>query len=797
MIKSYFKIGWRNILKSKGYSFINIGGLALGMAAAMLIILYVKDEWAYDTFHQKAPVIYRVVTDWKRPDGSVQHRDGITGYYQGPKFKESIPEISTAVRWMGTGETLKINNEVSDITVYRADDNFFSLFTFPFLSGNPAEALKDPNSIVITEEKALLYFNTTDVLGKTLDLKADTTFVPYKITGVVKTLPTNSSVKFDFISRLTISKEDYANQENWFNFFLNTFVELHPAANPGVVEAKMAQVYESDAAAAIKEMQEKYNVTEKAVYSLQPLSDIHLSKTYTASSGLFDGSNPTYSYILAGIAFFILLIACINFVNLSIANSLRRSKEIGVRKVVGGSKLNLAIQFLSESFVICFLSFIAAILLVQVSLPLFNSLAQKSISIRSLLDGRLALAYVGLFVITGLVAGFYPSIVLSGLNPVKTLYGRFRFSGKQYMLRTLVVVQFALASFLIMVTLTIYSQFNFLTTKDLGYDDKNLVVVDKSNMTHDQFKSFQEKLVGRTGVTGVAPKNRGEWNTVAKVSGEKMIKFQYNIVDEAYLPLLKIPVVTGRNFSSEFTADGASSVLVNEAFVKEAGWQDPIGQKVNFWYRNTEYTVVGVVKNHHYNSLNYEIQPQLFTKKPDENFGCAIIKLSGNDIPSSLAHIEKTYKSMFPDFPYTYEVIEQRNIRQYEQEARWNKIVMSASVLTIFISCIGLLGLAALSAERRVKEIGVRKVMGASVYSVTRLLSSSFIKLVGISFVMAVPAAAIVSNQWLSTYAYRVEFSVWTVLFTILITSGIALITVCSQGIRAALANPVNSLRSE
>ncbi|MBS1508659.1 MAG: ABC transporter permease [Bacteroidetes bacterium] len=797
MLKSYFKIGWRNILKTKGYSLINIGGLALGMAAVMLIILYVKDELAYDSFHQKAPEIYRVVTDWKRPDGSVQHQDGITGYYQGPKFKESIPEIVTAVRWMGNNRTLRINNEVSDISVYNADENFFTLFTFPFVAGNPAEALKDPNSLVITEAKALLYFNSTDVLGKTLDLKADSTFVPYKITGVVKTLPANSSIKFDFVSRLTISPQDYANSENWFNFFLTTFVELHPAASRSTVEAKMAKVYESDAAAAIKEMEEKYNVTEKAVFSLQPLKDIHLSKTYTASSGLFDASDPMYGYMLSGIAFFILLIACINFVNLSIANSLRRSKEIGVRKVVGGNKFTLAIQFLSESFVICFFAFVAAVFLVQLSLPLFNTLAQKSISILSLFDGRMLLAYAGLFVATGLFAGFYPSLVLSGFNPVKTLYGRFRFSGKQYTLRALVVLQFALASFLIMATLTIYSQFNFLTTKDLGYDDKNLVVVNKSNLTRDQFSIFQQMLAGHSGIIGIAPKNGGEWNTVAKVSGEKMIKFQYNIVDESYLPLLKIPVVRGRNFSSDFTADGPSSVLVNEAFVKQAGWDDPIGQKVNFWYRNAEYTVVGVVKNHNYNALNYEIQPQLFTKKPDENFGCALIKLSGQDTQASLALIEKTFKSAFPDYAYTYEFVSENNRRHYEQEARWNKIVMSAAAITIFISCIGLLGLAALAAERRNKEIGVRKVLGASAFSITKGLSVGFLQMVILSFVIAVPAAAMVSSQWLKGYAYRVEFSVWTVVITVMVTTSIALITVCSQGIRAALANPVKSLRSE
>ncbi|HCW05839.1 MAG TPA: antibiotic ABC transporter permease, partial [Cytophagales bacterium] len=457
----------------------------------------------------------------------------------------------------------------------------------------------------------------------------------------------------------------------------------------------------------------------------------------------------------------------------------------------------LAIQFLSESFVTCFIAFVLAVIFVPICLPVFNSLALKSLSVKNLLSSDLVLGYIALFVTTGLLAGLYPAFILSGFNPVKTLYGRFRFSGKNTLQRVLVIVQFSLAAFLIMATITIFSQFDFLTNYNLGYDDKDLVMVSKQPYTPNQLKVFKDALLSNSNITGVAPKNNGEWRTVAKVNAEQIIKFQYNIIDENYLPLLKIPMVTGRGFSAGFTTEGTNSVLVNEAFVKEAGWKDPIGQSVNFWFRNEKYQVVGVVKDHHFSSLTDPITPQLFVYKPNENFGKVFIKINGNNKQAALAHIEKTFKSQFPDFTYSYHFKETENQEQYELEARWNKIVFVASVLTVLISCIGLLGLATLSSERRAKEIGVRKVLGASVASITKLLSVNFLVLVFVSFVFAVPAAYFASGQWLSTYAYHIDFSWWIVALTLLITVCISLVTVCTQAIRTAVANPVKSLRTE
>lgn len=799
MYKSYFKIGWRNILKSKAHSIINVGGLSLGMAATMLILLYLKDEYRYDLFHEKSSTTYRIVVDWVHPDGSVKDNSGNTGYFQATKFEEAIPEIASAIRWLETKRTIKIDNEVRDISsCFSTDSNFFTEFTFPLLHGDPKTALSRPRSIVVTEEKAIALFNTTNAAGRTIDIKVNDEFIPYEVTGVARTLPSHSSIKFDYVLPLDVDPAEYTNNENWFNFFLNTFVILHPSANPRVVESKMKQVYESDASSTIKKMLEKFNFVNKANYRLQPLSELHLSREYEADNGLRDASNPMYGYILLGIALFTLLIACINFVNLSIARSLNRAKEIGVRKVVGGNRSSLAVQFMSESYLMCFFAFFLSIILVQLQLPLFNQLAQKSIVFTELVDVRLIGAFIALFIVTGFIAGFYPSLVLSGFNPGKILHGRFRFSGNNTFQRSLVVTQFALAAFLMMATLTIYSQFDFMTNTDLGYDDKNLVRVDRHSITRTEFETFKNTLVQHPDVIGVTPKNGGEWGTIVKVNGEEKIEFNYNIIDETYLSLMKIKLVQGRNFSPDLPSDGDNSVLINEAFAKKAGWKDPIGQQVNFWYWNDKkYTVVGVVKNHHFRAVHREIAPQLFSLKPDENFGRVLIRLSGTNNPEALTHIEKTFKSQFPNYSYSYQFVDEANREMYQMEARWKQILLLGSVLTIFISCIGLYGLAALAVERRTKEIGIRKIMGATVSDITQLLSTSFVKLVVIAFAFALPAAYVVSGKWLSMYAYHVNFSQATVLITLFIMAFIAFVIVGMQAVRSALMNPVNSLRSE
>ncbi len=798
MLRNYFTITVRHLVRNKVYSGINILGLSFGLAAAMLILLYTKDEASYDRFHENGPQIYRIVTRGLNPDGSQLYTDGNTGWLQGHKFSEAIPEMTSFVRFKSDYRDVRTGTSVKAQEVFLADAAFFSMFSFPLLSGNPRTALVQPNSVVLSEEMAQKQFGTTQALGKTLLLKnGDGAFEPFTVTGVARRCPQNSSIRFDVLLPLVVDPAQMDNKDNWDNFILNTFVLLAPGAELPAVEAKMKRVYETEAREVIKMLAEKYGRKATTRYGLQPFGDIHLAEDFTTGNGLTPSSKPVYSYLLTAIAGFILLIASINFVNLTVARSLKRAKEIGIRKAIGGGRRQLLFQFLGESYLLSGLAFVVALLLVQLGLPLFNDLAGKSLALSYLLDLPLVLAYAGLYLLTGLLAGFYPALLLSRFDPVQTLYRRFSLSGKHYLQKSLVVLQYTLASFLIVATLTVSAQFDYLINKDLGYDDRHLIGVSKSNMSPGQSKLLREELLKNPSIREVAAKNGGGWGMSVKVNGNTELPIAYETVDEAYLPLLKIPVVQGRNLSSAFPADSAQSVLVNETFVKKAGWKQPIGQVVDLIYRNKKYVVVGVVKDHHYASLAREIGPQLFSMHPSIPYGLSLIKIKPGTETASLRFIEQTFKKFFPMDSYSYQFKDEENRLNYEAEGRWKQIVSFGALLTIFISSIGLFGLATLSAERRTKEIGIRKVMGSSITGLVRLLTWDFVKLVGASFVFAFPAAWFVLHNWLESYPYRTPLSGWLFALTALLTVGIALFTVSFQSIRAALTNPARSLKSE
>ena len=436
MFKNYFTVALRNLLRNKIYASINIAGLSIGLACAMVIILYVKDEVSYDRFHKNVGSIYRIVTQGIDKNGGKGRKDPNTGYLQGPRFTQNIPEIKYFVRVQSGNENIKIGTEVKDRDLLFVDSTFFDIFSFPLVSGNRHTCLKDPSAIVLSEDGANKQFGTTDVIGKIVMLKDDSVFVPHVVTAVAKKCPQNSSIKFEMLLPIRESKEDALNNENWFNFFLNTFVVLDPHANVQTAESKMHTFYAADSKDAIRSLTARFGsevMNWKSEYLLQPLLDMHMSTELPSQNGLSDASNPMYSYILSGIALFVLLIACINFVNLTVARSVKRAKEIGIRKVVGGDRKQLIIQFLGESFLLCTIAFVLAIGLVKLILPVFNNLSNKALALSYLFDTKLVSGYILLFIITALLAGFYPALVLSGYNPVQTLYSRFNLAGKSYL----------------------------------------------------------------------------------------------------------------------------------------------------------------------------------------------------------------------------------------------------------------------------------------------------------------------------------------------------------------------------
>lgn len=796
MFRNYLKTALRNLSRNKVYSAINITGLSLGLACAMLIILYTSDELSYDRFHANTNNIYRITSNRVKPDGSIEYRSTSSGVFQGPRFMSNIPEIKSFVRMQGTRRDFKLGNEIVSRELFAVDPSFFSIFSFPLKAGDAKSALNNPQSIVISEKVAKEYFGNGDAMGKVIEIKKDDAFEPYIVTGVAPESPQNSSIRFDVLLPLVVTDKTLQEKDNWLNFHLNTFILLSEKADIAAVERKMTGVFNREAGDVLKQFWEAMGTKSTFVQMLQPLKKLHLDTEYQANNGLQGASDPIYSYILSGIAIFILLIACINFVNLTIARSLKRAKEIGIRKVVGGERRQLIVQFLSESFLLCAGAFLFAILLVQLALPKFNELANKALALSYLFNIKLVTGFVVLFIITALLAGFYPALVLSGFKPVKVLYSRFSMAGKNYLQKSLVVLQFSLTTMLIIATFVIYAQFNFLTSKDLGYDDTNVVQVG-NRMKHEKANLLRETLLSNPNIIAVGLKNGGREGTMARVNKNKEMGFDFETIDAGYLPLYKIPIVKGRNFSPEFPGDSTKSLLVNETFARLAGWKDPVGKEIDFYYKNEKFTVVGVVKDYHFRSLNEEIGPQVYTLNPKKDYGFALIRIKPNSETASLQHIEATFKKLFPLSPYVYKFKDLENQRAYESESKWKQMMLSGAMLTIFISCIGLFGLSVLAAQKRTKEIGIRKVLGATIGTIATTLSKDFLKLVAIAMLIAMPLAWYFTNQWLQNYAYRIELSWGIFAMAGLLVLMIASITVSFQAIKAAIANPVKSLRSE
>jgi putative ABC transport system permease protein len=797
MIKNYIKVAWRNLMKSKVFTVINVLGLTFGVTVCIMIFLYVQDEVSYDRFHKNVNQIYRIDKQQTKDDGSV-HNGSYTGYFPGPRFSARIPEIRSFVRFQPGQVDVKTDAGIQSQSVSLVDSNFFFVFSFPLLSGDARSVLAQRNSVVITEDMAKKYFGNSTAVGKIISIKSDSIFKPYVVSGIAKNCPQNSSIKFQFLLPLEVSSEDEGKNSNWFNSFLSTFVVLAPGADLKAVESKMDKVFESDAGEAISEIRNKYGVKNIGIsYSLEPLAAIHLGKMVPDEDEILsDKSNPQFSYILSAIAVFILLIACINFVNLNVAHSVKRAKEIGIRKVIGGTRGQLLVQFLSESFILCFIAFGFAFFIAMAVLPVFNQLSNKALSLSYLFSIKLITYYVALFILTSLLAGLYPAAVLSNYNPVQTIYSRFNLAGKNYLQKTLVVFQFALASFLIIGSIAIFLQFNYLTTQSVGYDDSNLITVGKYPITRNEAALFKQVLMKDPDIVDVAPKNSGDNNNTVKVSGDLQINISVGTVDASYLPLLKVPFIAGRNFSADYPSDSTQSVLVNEAFVQQAGWKQPVGEQIAS-FDGGNYTVIGVVKNYHYKPLTEKIGPQFFTMNPASKYGMMYIKIKPGTETASLQYIAKTFKDLFPLSPFIYNFKQEQNEQSYAEEARWKEIILFSAILTIFISCIGLFGLSVLAVEKRTKEIGVRKVLGASVSHIVTILSTDFIKLICIALAISIPFAWIATSKWLQDYPYRITLSWWLFASAGILVIAVALITTSFQSIKAAMANPVKSLRAE
>jgi putative ABC transport system permease protein len=796
MYRSYLKIAWRDLAGNKVFSLIKIMGLSLGLTTCMLIVLYTKDEFTFDQFHENKGQLYRIVQTMKFGDFPEQ-TIAITTPYFGEAFSKEIPEVEQYVRVNGATVTVRDEGNTQSENTLLVDENFLSVFTFPLLYGNKEAALKDPHNLVLSEDKAKQYFGTTDVIGKTMELKLDTAFENFIVTAVAKNPFQNSSLKFDML--LPMPRVSATGNENdWIGGSLNTFLFLSPLADAKTVVDKMQALFDNKTKAFTEKMEKEHGVEATNKLSLQPLTDVHLSEKAGPWNGMSDGSKPIYSYVLTCIAVFILIVACINFVNLAAAQSLRRSKEIGIRKVVGGTRKQLIRQFLTESFLTSGIAFILAFSLTTTTLPYFNDLVNKKLSLAYLADGYLYSAFFLLLLGTSFLAGSYPAFSLSSFQPVKALKERQKLMGKNYLTRGLIVLQFALSIFLIIGTVAINSQLDFFMQADLGYDRENLLRIDlPSNQNSDKIAAaFKNELTNRSNILSVAARSGGRNTSAVKVE-EKQIIVEYDKIDDQYLLTFKIQLTAGRNFLPDHPSD-VMAVIVNESFVKEAGWKgdEAVGKTIKHFDERSS-TVIGVTKDYHFASLKEKIMPKVFSMDPNVGYAQMWIKISPTNIPETLKLLENTFKKFVPYFPYAYHFMNDLYEEDYKSEGKWKQIITIASGLFFFISCIGLFGLVTLSIEQRTKEIGIRKVLGAALSSIVIVISKEFVILTTIGFLVAIPTGYYFADLWLQSFPYRISLDWWIFVKAGAFVIAFAALTTALQAMRAGVSNPVKSLRSE
>ena len=806
MFKNYFKVAMRNLWKNKGYSAINIFGLAIGLATCLLILIYVIDELSYDRYNKKADRIYRVDGDINF--GGTHWILAVAPDPMGPTLKKDFPQVEQYVRFRNYGGLLvkKENQNVQEDKVIYVDSTLFDVFTLPVISGDARTALNDPSSVVITERMAKKYFNTADAVGKTL-VVSDTT--NYKVTAVIKNIPVQSHFDFDFFLPL---RSQESRQGNWLSNNFNTYVVLKSGTDPKKLAGQFDILVNKYAFPQAEQLfhatAEEFKKTGTHVfYTLMPLTQIHLHSSKTAELGA--NGSIQYVYIFSAIAAFILLIACVNFMNLATARSSNRAKEVGVRKVLGSGRSELIRQFLMESMLLSFISMALAVGIAELLLPYFNQVSGKQIELG--LASRLWLlpALILLMLFVGFLAGSYPAFYLSAFQPVTVLKGKLAGGFKRSWLRnSLVVFQFAISIFLIVGTVVIYSQLIFIRNRKLGFDREDVLVIQNCYPLGNQAKTFRNELLNIPGVesatmTGFLPtadyRNDSPLFPDAALDQKTAVAMQNWYVDENYIPTLKMQMLSGRNFSSQMKTD-SSALIINEAAAKLLPFKDPVNKTLyyltNIQARETKnYHVIGVVKNFNFNSLREQVSPMALFY--GEERGKLAVRFKSADIPSLISAVEKKWRSLAPNQPFSYSFMDEDFNNIYRSEQRVGKIAVSFSALAILIACLGLFGLVTYAAEQRTKEIGIRKVLGASVNNIINMLSKDFMRLVLIAMLIAFPLGWYFMNKWLQDFAYRISID-WKIFLTAGIAAMlIAILTVSAQALKAALANPVNNLRTE
>ena len=800
MFKNYLKIAWRILTKHKIYSAINIMGLAVGLAGAILTFLFVQNELSYDRFHKNTDNIYRIYTNWLAEDGSIEDTFRGVVMPMGPVVEESFPEVLSSIRLSPARVTVKTTENLYNERILMVDKNFFDVFSFPLIAGSTSSVFSQENSLVLSEEYAEKYFGNTNPIGQTLTIIRGQEMGDFLVTGVAKQPPNNSSINFNVIMDIESANRLNFNEmwvDNWQGFGWTNYVLLQKGTSPDSVIPKFEGFISQHFASFIEYSKNRRGWRGEGhpiSFSFQPLTRVHLDPNVSGSLNL------KAIFILSGIAVIILFIACINFMNLSIGRASTRSMEVGVRKVFGANHKQLRRQFWGEFFIITGISMITGLVLTEILLPIFNRLSDRSLTLKAAFQPLNLLILLALFFFVGLVSGSYPALVMSRFRPVESLKGKMKLGGKNVLTRSLVVVQFALSVFLIIATIVMGRQINFMLTADPGYNKDGVVIISAqepdAEASNALLQLFRDRLSQESDVVSVSAMAAGIGQVAAypfKKDGREIIVYQ-NRVDYNYFKTMEIDVILGRTFSPEYPTD-VGGVVVNERLLKELEITDPIGKPLEGY--SHPLTIIGVVKDYINQDFRLDILPALHIIRPDWGIRSIIVRISPRNLSGTLTILEKNWNDIQPNKPFLYSFLDETFQELYDEERRWGAIVTSSSVLAILIACMGIFGLTSITVNRRTKEIGIRKVLGANVPQIIHTITKEFILLVGLANIIGWPVAYFTMRALLDNYHFRVSLGVQYFLLSGVLSLSIALITTAFLAIRAAMANPVDTLRHE
>ena len=794
MIKHYFKIAVRNLVKQKALALINVLGLSVGLSCFILFLLFAVNEFSFDRFHKNKDNIYRVYLNMAPIYGQEAKESSYLPIPLGPAIKQDFPEVANYVRFKDSWieSFVRADNNVSRIKVSFADPQFFSVFSFKTIYGNGVTALKNPNNIVITKKKAVQLFGETNVIGKTVDIKVDDKFDPFTITAVAENIPANSTIIFDILGSFDYYMSTPGGKrgvDNWHRSGYQTYVQLRPGSKLVSGSNQLKQFrnkYYPDEEAQLKKDKEWTTNGSPITYRLQPLTEMH-TDVKIGGAGI-DAVNPKNIWIL-----------------LAIGRSAGRAKEIGIRKVIGGDKKQLISQFLAEALLLSILSSALGLLLGKLLLPYFNQLSGRELSFSFSQYPEMIWMLLGLVLLVGLLAGSYPALILSGFKPIEVLKSKIRVGGSNIFTKSLVTVQFILSIGLIISTVIILQQLKYMQNKNPGFNKENIVMIDaEGTETKKVYPLFKQALSRQSSIAEVGGAELG----LGEGTGWSMSGFEYNgkhknvyeyFVDADYIKLMGMKLIAGRNFDPGIASDTLTSVIINEAMLNDFGWtiHNAVGQALKGYSENQTPVVIGVAKNFNFRPFSEKIEPQMFHQFRDYAPYKYFVKIKPGDPSIALNTIKKAWASVVPDLPLKYDFLDESLNRFYKSESRWSNIVGWAGGISIFLACLGLFGLAALAAVNRTKEIGIRKVLGASLTNIVGLISKDFLKLVSIALLIASPLAWYFMHKWLLDFAYRININ-WIVFAAAGIFGlVIALFTVGLQAIGVGIRNPVKSLRTE